>query len=49
MDEIIARIEAVTRENLVELAQRYFQTESIAVTVLGNLTGLKISRDSLIC
>ena len=49
MDEIIGRIEAVTTEDLMALAQQYFQTGSIAVTVLGNLNGLKISRDSLAC
>lgn len=49
MDEIIDRVEAVTTEDLIQLAQDYFQTGSIAVTVLGNLNGLKISRDSLTC
>jgi predicted Zn-dependent peptidase len=49
MDEIIAGVESVTQESIMELAQRYFQTGSVAVTVLGNLTGLKISRESLNC
>jgi predicted Zn-dependent peptidase len=49
MDEIIAGVESVTQESVMELAQRCFQTGSIAVTVLGNLTGLKISRESLNC
>ncbi len=49
MDEIISRIENVTATDLVQLAEDYFQTGSIAVTVLGNLNGLKISRDSLTC
>jgi predicted Zn-dependent peptidase len=49
MDEIIERVEAVTTEEIMQLAQEYFQTGSIAVTVLGNLNGLKISRDSLAC
>jgi len=49
MDEIIARVEGVTKESLTQLAQQYFKSESIAVTVLGNLNGLKISRDSLSC
>jgi len=49
MDEIIARVEGVTKEDLIELASQYFQPGSIAVTVLGNLNGLKISRDSLTC
>jgi len=49
MDEIIGRVEGVTKESLTQLAQQYFQSDQIAVTVLGNLTGLKISRDSLSC
>jgi predicted Zn-dependent peptidase len=49
MDEIIARVEGVNKESLMRLAQQYFQTGSIAVTVLGNLNNLKISRDSLAC
>jgi predicted Zn-dependent peptidase len=49
MDEIIARVEGVNAPDLVRLADEYFQTGSIAVTVLGNLNGLKISRDQLTC
>jgi predicted Zn-dependent peptidase len=49
LDELIARIEAVTTEDLTELANEFFQTESVAVTVLGNLPGLKITRDQLAC
>jgi len=49
MDEIIARVEGVTETDLIQLAQEYFQTGSIAVTVLGNLNGLKLSRESLSC
>jgi predicted Zn-dependent peptidase len=49
LDEIIAHIEAVTVEDLIELARGYFRTENIAVTVLGNLNGLKLTRDQLAC
>lgn len=49
MDEIIDRVEAVSAEDLQQLAADYFQTGSIALTVLGNLNGLKISRDQLAC
>ncbi len=49
MDEIIDSIEAVTAEGLTALARDYFRREAIAVTVLGNLNGLKISRDQLAC
>ncbi len=49
LDEIIERVEAVTREELIALAEQYFQPGKIAVTVLGNLNGLKITRDQLAC
>jgi predicted Zn-dependent peptidase len=49
LNEIIDRIEAVTKDDLLHMANEFFQTESIAVTVLGNLDGLKISRDQLAC
>ncbi len=49
LDELIERIENVTVEQLTELANEFFHTESIAVTVLGNLNGLKLTRDQLAC
>jgi len=49
LDEIIDRIEAVTAGDLREYAQESFQTESIAVTVLGNLDGMKLGREQLAC
>jgi predicted Zn-dependent peptidase len=49
MDQLIERIEAVTAEDLKELAEEFFHTESIAVTVLGNLNGLKLRREQLAC
>jgi predicted Zn-dependent peptidase len=49
LDELIERIEAVTADDLTELANQFFKTESVAVTALGNLPGLKISRDQLAC
>jgi predicted Zn-dependent peptidase len=49
LDEMIERIERVTREDLIELSREYFKSETIAVTVLGNLNGLKISREQLAC
>jgi hypothetical protein len=39
----------VTAEDLHEMANDFFKTDSIAVTALGNLDGLKISRDQLAC
>ena len=49
MDELIEKIESVTADELRELANEFFVTESIAVTVLGNLNGLKLSREQLAC
>jgi predicted Zn-dependent peptidase len=49
LDELIEKIEAVTSEDLTHLANEFFKTESVAVTALGNLPGLKITRDQLAC
>ena len=49
LDELVQKIEAVTADDLQSLAQEFFKTESVAVTVLGNLSGLKISRNQLTC
>jgi len=49
LDELIEKIEAVTAADLQNLANEFFQTEKVAVAALGNLTGLKISRDQLAC
>src|ERR1700736_2248503 len=49
MDELIEKIESVTAEELRQLANEFFLSESIAVTVLGNLNGLKLSREQLAC
>jgi predicted Zn-dependent peptidase len=49
LDELIEKIESVTAEDLSGLANEFFQGELIAVTALGNLTGLKISRSQLAC
>jgi predicted Zn-dependent peptidase len=49
LDEIIERVEAVTCEELREMATEIFKPESIAVTVLGNLDGMKLSSEALAC
>jgi len=49
MDEVIEKIETVTADDLQEMANDFFQTESIAVTVLGNLDKLRMSREQLTC
>ncbi len=49
LDELIERIEAVTVEDLAAMAKEFFRPESVAVTALGNLNGLKVTRDQLAC
>ncbi|MGH9500429.1 MAG: M16 family metallopeptidase [Terriglobales bacterium] len=49
MDELLEKIESVTAEELQILANEFFHTDSVAVTVLGNLNGLKLTRDQLAC
>jgi len=49
MDELLEKIESVTAEDLQTLANEFFCSESIAVTVLGNLNGLKLTREQLAC
>jgi predicted Zn-dependent peptidase len=49
MDELIARVDEVKLEDVVQAANEMFQQDAIAVTVLGNLNGLKLTRDMLEC
>ncbi len=49
MDEMMRRIEAVTSEQLKRISGEFFQPEAIAVTILGNLNGLKVTRSQLAC
>ncbi len=48
-DEIIARISHVTAEEVQTMAQRLFDPERIAVTLLGRLDGVKLGRGRLVC
>ncbi len=48
-DEIIARIEGVNAEEVQAMAQRLFDPERIAVTLLGRLDGIKLTRKQLVC
>jgi predicted Zn-dependent peptidase len=47
LDETIAQIETVTAEEIREMANELFEADKLAITVLGNLDGLKLSRESL--
>jgi predicted Zn-dependent peptidase len=48
-DEVIARIEAVDAGEVQKMAQRLFEPDNIAVTLLGRLDGVKLSRARLVC
>lgn len=47
IEETVAKIEAVTVEEVQEIAREFFRTEKIAFAALGNLNGLKIKRERL--
>jgi predicted Zn-dependent peptidase len=49
VDELIARIDEVDSAQVQVMAQRLFRPEQIAVTLLGRLNGVKLSRTRLVC
>jgi predicted Zn-dependent peptidase len=49
LDELVDSIEAVSAEDIQRLANTFFDPKLIALTVLGNLNGFKITRDELSC
>ena len=49
LDEMISSIEKVRGEEVQQLANTFFDTRHIALTVLGNLDGFKITRERLDC
>jgi predicted Zn-dependent peptidase len=49
LDELVERIEAVTAEEVQSIAQAFFDQKFIALTVLGNLEGFKLTREDLVC
>ena len=49
VDEVIARIEEVRADEVQAMAQRLFDPERIAVTLLGRLNGIKLKRERLVC
>ena len=49
MQEILDMVEKVTAEQVMTMAQTLFQPEAVAVTLLGRLDGLKLSREQLAC
>ncbi len=49
VDEITAEVEAVTAADIQMLARQLFRPEAIALTVLGNLGPLNVTREALAC
>ena len=48
-EEILARVEAVTAEEIQQAARDFFQPQLVAAAVLGKLDGFELSRDQLAC
>lgn len=49
LDEVIEKIEAVSADEIRDLAEEWFSAERIALAVLGDLQGMKIEREDLAC
>jgi predicted Zn-dependent peptidase len=47
VEETLEKLEAVTVEEIQELAREYFRTENVAFGALGNLNGFKVERERL--
>ena len=48
-DEILQNVESVTSEQIMQMAQTLLRPELVAVTLLGRLEGIKLTRDHLVC
>ncbi len=48
-EEIGELVEAVTADQIREVAQTFFHQELVALTVLGNLQGFSLTREDLVC
>lgn len=49
LDELLDSIEKVTAEDIQRVAREFFDPKLLCLTVLGNLDGLKIGREELVC
>jgi predicted Zn-dependent peptidase len=49
VEEITARIDAVQTDQIQAMAQRLFDPNRIAITLLGRLDGIKLTRKQLVC
>ncbi len=48
-DEILAAVEAVTREEVLAAANEFFRPDHVAAAVVGNLDGFQLRREQLAC
>jgi predicted Zn-dependent peptidase len=49
IDEVLERIEAVTRDDVVRVASEIFGAERLALAALGDVAGIAIDREALVC
>ncbi|MBX6361504.1 MAG: insulinase family protein, partial [Acidobacterium ailaaui] len=49
MQEILDRVESITEDQVMAMANQLFQPELVAVTLLGRLDGVKLTRSQLEC
>jgi predicted Zn-dependent peptidase len=49
VEQLQASIDAVTREQIQEIAREFFQPEKIAAAIVGPLAGFRLKRDLLAC
>ena len=49
VDDILQLIERVDADQVIEMARSLFHPEAVAVTLLGRLDGLKLTRKQLDC
>jgi predicted Zn-dependent peptidase len=49
LDELVESIEIVTADDVQRIAQAFFDSRQIALTVLGNLENFRIGREDLAC
>jgi predicted Zn-dependent peptidase len=49
LNEILDRVEAVTEEQVMEMASNLFHPDRVALTLLGRLDGLHLNRAQLVC
>lgn len=49
MQEILDRVESITEDQVLAMANQLFQPEMVAVTLLGRLDGVKLTRSQMEC